>query len=58
MLQTSGEVDTVDIYSAYADRRRDMDMALDKIVPETLEWLHTDEGPECVHLSASVGITG
>ncbi|OJT03011.1 hypothetical protein TRAPUB_6354 [Trametes pubescens] len=25
---------------------RDMDMALDKIVPEDLNWLHTDEGPE------------
>ena len=25
-----------------------MDMALDNIVPETLEWLHTDEGPEYV----------
>lgn len=24
----------------------DMDMALDKIVPEELNWLHTDEGPE------------
>ena len=23
-----------------------MDMALDKIVPEDLSWLHTDEGPE------------
>lgn len=26
----------------------DMDMALDTIVPETLEWRHTDEGRECV----------
>jgi thiamine phosphate synthase YjbQ (UPF0047 family) len=26
----------------------DMDMALDKIVPEDLAWLHTDEGPEYV----------
>jgi hypothetical protein len=24
----------------------DMDMALDRIVPESLEWAHTDEGPE------------
>lgn len=24
----------------------DMDMALDTIVPENLNWLHTDEGPE------------
>lgn len=24
----------------------DMDMALDKIVPEHLNWVHTDEGPE------------
>jgi len=28
------------------DVRRDMDMALDKIVPEDLNWLHTDEGPD------------
>lgn len=26
-----------------------MDMALDAIVPESLDWRHTDEGPECVH---------
>ena len=25
---------------------QDMDMALDNIVPETLNWRHTDEGPE------------
>lgn len=24
----------------------DMDMALDQIVPESLDWQHTDEGPE------------
>lgn len=24
-------------------------MALDKIVPEGLNWLHTDEGPESVY---------
>lgn len=24
----------------------DMDMALDTIVPESLNWKHTDEGPE------------
>jgi hypothetical protein len=23
-----------------------MDMALDSVVPESLNWLHTDEGPE------------
>jgi thiamine phosphate synthase YjbQ (UPF0047 family) len=23
-----------------------MDMALDNIVPESLNWMHTDEGPE------------
>jgi secondary thiamine-phosphate synthase enzyme len=27
-----------------ADVRKDMDMALDTIVPETLEWRHTNEG--------------
>ncbi|KAF7310972.1 hypothetical protein HMN09_00640500 [Mycena chlorophos] len=26
--------------------RSDMDMALDTIVPETLQWEHTDEGPD------------
>ncbi|KAL6302132.1 hypothetical protein BKA93DRAFT_793768 [Sparassis latifolia] len=29
-----------------SDVRRDMDMALDNIVPENLNWLHTDEGPD------------
>ncbi|KAI0778577.1 hypothetical protein BD413DRAFT_510206 [Trametes elegans] len=28
------------------DVRRDMDMALDTIVPENLNWQHTDEGPD------------
>ncbi|KAJ4489353.1 hypothetical protein C8J55DRAFT_504931 [Lentinula edodes] len=28
------------------DVRRDMDMALDCVVPESLDWLHTDEGPD------------
>ncbi|KAJ6575201.1 hypothetical protein B0H19DRAFT_632032 [Mycena capillaripes] len=28
------------------DVRKDMDMALDHIVPEKLKWLHTDEGPD------------
>ncbi|ELU37771.1 hypothetical protein AG1IA_08192 [Rhizoctonia solani AG-1 IA] len=31
------------------DVRKDMSMALDQIVPESMPWLHTDEGPECVH---------
>ncbi|KIJ45634.1 hypothetical protein M422DRAFT_29746 [Sphaerobolus stellatus SS14] len=26
--------------------RKDMSMALDKIVPESMPWLHTDEGPD------------
>ncbi|KAI1793942.1 hypothetical protein LXA43DRAFT_999015, partial [Ganoderma leucocontextum] len=29
-----------------SDVRRDMDMALDNIVPESLNWRHTDEGPD------------
>ena len=33
----------------------DMDMALDTIVPETLEWRHTDEGREYV-APASVNV--
>lgn len=28
------------------DVRTDMDMALDRIVPESLPWRHTDEGPD------------
>ncbi|PWZ01112.1 hypothetical protein BCV70DRAFT_159540 [Testicularia cyperi] len=28
------------------DVRSDMDMALDKVVPESLPWKHTDEGPD------------
>ncbi|KZT05967.1 uncharacterized protein LAESUDRAFT_726537 [Laetiporus sulphureus 93-53] len=28
------------------DVRKDMDMALDRIVPENLNWIHTDEGPD------------
>ncbi|KAI0691333.1 hypothetical protein BC835DRAFT_1360770 [Cytidiella melzeri] len=28
------------------DVRKDMDMALDNIVPESLDWLHTDEGAD------------
>ncbi|CCA67448.1 hypothetical protein PIIN_01279 [Serendipita indica DSM 11827] len=28
------------------DVRSDMDMALDTIVPESLEWTHVDEGPD------------
>ncbi|KII93557.1 hypothetical protein PLICRDRAFT_35783 [Plicaturopsis crispa FD-325 SS-3] len=49
------------------DVRRDMDMALDIIVPENLKWIHTDEGPDdsvshtktsLVGTSISVPITG
>ncbi|TFY73834.1 hypothetical protein EWM64_g10178 [Hericium alpestre] len=29
-----------------SDVRRDMDMALDNVVPESLNWRHTDEGPD------------
>ncbi|KAH7911948.1 hypothetical protein BJ138DRAFT_1005459 [Hygrophoropsis aurantiaca] len=36
------------------DVRRDMDMALDNIVPETLEWMHTDEGPDVSHTKTSL----
>ncbi|KAF8974015.1 hypothetical protein BDZ97DRAFT_1778003 [Flammula alnicola] len=33
---------------------KDMDMALDNIVPESLSWRHTDEGPEVSHTKASL----
>lgn len=29
-----------------SDVRKDMSMALDRIVPESMPWLHTDEGPD------------
>ncbi|KAH9937081.1 uncharacterized protein B0H18DRAFT_1081364 [Fomitopsis serialis] len=32
----------------------DMDMALDKIVPESLDWVHTDEGHEVSHTKTSL----
>ncbi|KAI5451124.1 hypothetical protein NCC49_002000 [Naganishia albida] len=28
------------------DVRKDMDMALDKVIPESFPWKHTDEGPD------------
>ncbi|ORX39899.1 hypothetical protein BD324DRAFT_615431 [Kockovaella imperatae] len=36
--------------------RRDMDMALDRIVPESFPWEHTDEGPDdsVSHLKTSI----
>lgn len=34
----------------------DMDMALDTIVPETLAWEHTAEGPEYVAVVSHVCI--
>jgi len=49
------------------DVRTDMDMALDNIVPENLNWQHTDEGPDdsvshtktsLVGTSISIPITG
>jgi len=49
------------------DVRKDMDMALDNIVPENLNWRHTDEGADdsvshtktsLVGTSISIPITG
>ncbi|PPQ88669.1 hypothetical protein CVT25_010245 [Psilocybe cyanescens] len=31
----------------------DMDMALDHLVPESLNWRHTDEGPEWIFVRVS-----
>jgi len=28
------------------DVRKDMSMALDRVIPESFPWLHTDEGPD------------
>ncbi|KJA29143.1 hypothetical protein HYPSUDRAFT_127941 [Hypholoma sublateritium FD-334 SS-4] len=36
------------------DVRRDMDMALDNIVPESFDWRHTDEGPDVSHTKATL----
>ncbi|KNZ78848.1 UPF0047 protein C4A8.02c [Termitomyces sp. J132] len=36
------------------DVRTDMDMALDVIVPESLDWRHTDEGSDVSHTKASL----
>ncbi|PBL01090.1 hypothetical protein ARMGADRAFT_1043148 [Armillaria gallica] len=33
---------------------KDMDMALDHVVPESLNWLHTDEGPDVSHTKATL----
>ncbi|KAI0660468.1 hypothetical protein C8Q70DRAFT_1044439 [Cubamyces menziesii] len=33
---------------------KDMDMALDNIVPENLDWKHTDEGPDASHTKTSL----
>lgn len=50
-VKMSGEVSThlspEDVHR-YQPRSLDMDMALDNIVPESLNWRHTDEGPEWV----------
>ncbi|ORY94466.1 hypothetical protein BCR43DRAFT_476205 [Syncephalastrum racemosum] len=40
------------------DVRRDMDMGLDKIVPETLPYIHTDEGPDDMPGHLKSGIVG
>lgn len=32
--------------NADPDVRSDMDMALDHVVPESLDWQHVDEGPD------------
>ncbi|WFC99746.1 Rho GTPase activating protein [Malassezia yamatoensis] len=38
------------------DVRTDMDMALDRVIPESLPWRHTDEGPDdsASHTKASI----
>ncbi|KAF9056261.1 hypothetical protein BJ165DRAFT_1412450 [Panaeolus papilionaceus] len=38
----------------YDPGTKDMDMALDSIVPESLKWLHTDEGPDVSHTKATL----
>ncbi|KAI0307715.1 hypothetical protein B0F90DRAFT_1620716 [Multifurca ochricompacta] len=36
------------------DKGGHMDMALDSIVPENLNWRHTDEGPDVSHTKTSL----
>ncbi|GFZ46095.1 hypothetical protein JCM24511_04341 [Saitozyma sp. JCM 24511] len=40
----------------HSDVRTDMDMAMDRIVPESFPWDHTDEGPDdsVSHLKSSL----
>ncbi|ORZ18601.1 hypothetical protein BCR42DRAFT_411243 [Absidia repens] len=40
------------------DVREDMDMGLDKIVPETFPYIHTDEGPDDMPGHLKSGIVG
>ncbi|KAI8149395.1 hypothetical protein BJV82DRAFT_587932 [Fennellomyces sp. T-0311] len=44
--------------NADPDVRRDMDMGLDKIVPETFPYIHTDEGPDDMPGHLKSGIIG
>ncbi|KAF8527977.1 hypothetical protein BU17DRAFT_73642 [Hysterangium stoloniferum] len=32
----------------------DMSMCLDKLVPESMPWLHTDEGPDVSHVKTAL----
>ncbi|EJF67043.1 hypothetical protein DICSQDRAFT_96079 [Dichomitus squalens LYAD-421 SS1] len=42
------------LWGALLDVVADMDMALDNIVPESLNWRHTDEGPDVSHTKTSL----
>ncbi|KAG2226442.1 hypothetical protein INT45_000610 [Circinella minor] len=44
--------------NADPDVRKDMDMGLDKIVPETFPYIHTDEGPDDMPGHLKSGIVG
>ncbi|KAI9256485.1 hypothetical protein BDA99DRAFT_139649 [Phascolomyces articulosus] len=44
--------------NADPDVRRDMDMGLDKIVPETFPYIHTDEGPDDMPGHLKSGLVG
>ncbi|OZJ04046.1 hypothetical protein BZG36_03554 [Bifiguratus adelaidae] len=48
----------IDNTLVFTDVRKDMNMALDKIAPENLPYIHTDEGPDDMPGHVKSGIVG